>query len=124
MPAPLSNPLPFHTVFSFTLLLFIASLLFLSCYSIDEQGQALLAWKNRLNDSTNALNSWNSLDQNPCTWFGIHCNSNGDVEKKFEVRRPAGALAFKFAASQVLEHSHSLISQYHRHDPERVWGLS
>lgn len=52
---------------------------FSSSYSIDVQGQALLTWKNGLNSSADALNSWNSADPSPCNWFGIHCNSNGDV---------------------------------------------
>ncbi|KAJ6776750.1 LEUCINE-RICH REPEAT RECEPTOR-LIKE PROTEIN KINASE FAMILY PROTEIN-RELATED [Salix koriyanagi] len=45
---------------SFTLLLSISSLFLHSCYSsIDEQGQALLAWRDSLNTSTGVLNSWN-----------------------------------------------------------------
>ncbi|KAG5255465.1 kinase family protein [Salix suchowensis] len=65
---------------SFTLLLSISSLFLHSCYSsIDEQGQALLAWRDSLNTSTGVLNSWNSLDSSPCKWFGVHCNSNGNV---------------------------------------------
>ncbi|KAB5534965.1 hypothetical protein DKX38_018051 [Salix brachista] len=79
MPAPLRNPFLCPSVFSFTLLLSINSLFFHSCYSIDEQGQALLAWKNSLNTSTDALNSWNPFDSSPCKWFGVHCNSNGNI---------------------------------------------
>ncbi|KAJ6332520.1 hypothetical protein OIU77_008569 [Salix suchowensis] len=79
MPAPLRNPFLCPGVFSFTLLLSINSLFFRSCYSIDEQGQALLAWKNSLNTSTDALNSWNPFDSSPCKWFGVHCNSNGNI---------------------------------------------
>ncbi|KAK3021526.1 hypothetical protein RJ639_046474 [Escallonia herrerae] len=84
MPAPLRHP-PFlspSSTFSFTLLLLsLHSFLFFSCYSIDVQGQALLAWKNSLNGSADALESWNSSDQSPCNWFGIHCNSKGEVIK-------------------------------------------
>ncbi|KAA8523526.1 hypothetical protein F0562_009949 [Nyssa sinensis] len=81
MPAPLRNPLLSANIFSFTLLLSINFLFFSSCYSIDVQGQALLTWKNSLNSSTDALRSWNYADQSPCNWFGIHCNSNGEVVK-------------------------------------------
>nr|XP_043618843.1 LRR receptor-like serine/threonine-protein kinase RGI3 [Erigeron canadensis] len=52
------------------------------CDSIDSQGEALLAWKNTFNNtsqSTASLKSWNILDPNPCTWFGIHCNSQMQV---------------------------------------------
>ncbi|XAR67337.1 Non-specific serine/threonine protein kinase [Bertholletia excelsa] len=78
MPPPLSNP----NTLSFTLILSITTLCFFfsSCHSIDEQGQALLTWKASLS-SPDALKSWNTSDQNPCSWFGIHCNSNGEVEK-------------------------------------------
>ncbi|KAJ6980632.1 LRR receptor-like serine/threonine-protein kinase [Populus alba x Populus x berolinensis] len=79
MPAPLRNLLFSPSIFSFTLLLSINSLFFPSCYSIDEQGQALLAWKNSLNTSTDVLNSWNPLDSSPCKWFGVHCNSDGNI---------------------------------------------
>ncbi|KAF9590755.1 hypothetical protein IFM89_038068 [Coptis chinensis] len=73
----------FHSLslcsFSFTLLLTINSLFFFSCFSIDEQGQALLSWKNSLNSSTDALRTWNSLDSTSCNWFGISCDSNGRI---------------------------------------------
>ncbi|KAL2475972.1 putative LRR receptor-like serine/threonine-protein kinase [Abeliophyllum distichum] len=83
MPAPLRNPFPFPNIFFFNLFVFIISIFFSTCYSIDEQGQALLTWKNSLNFSTttDALQSWNASDRRPCSWFGIHCNMNGQVEK-------------------------------------------
>ncbi|KZV34263.1 putative LRR receptor-like serine/threonine-protein kinase [Dorcoceras hygrometricum] len=67
-----------HLFFSFT-----SVLLFTSYSAVDEQGQALLTWKKGLNDSTNALSHWSALDQSPCSWYGILCNSNGDVVKVF-----------------------------------------
>ncbi|XWS11406.1 hypothetical protein CRYUN_Cryun38cG0080600 [Craigia yunnanensis] len=79
MPATLRNLLLSSNIFSFTLLLSINSFFFYHCYSIDEQGQALLTWKNSLNSTTDELELWNSLDPTPCNWFGIHCNSDGEV---------------------------------------------
>ncbi|OMP06949.1 hypothetical protein COLO4_07746 [Corchorus olitorius] len=79
MPATLRNLLLSSNIFSFTLLVSINSLFFHHCYSVDDQGQALLTWKNSLNSSADALKSWNSLDPSACNWFGIHCNSNGQV---------------------------------------------
>ncbi|KAJ7963564.1 putative Receptor protein kinase [Quillaja saponaria] len=79
MPARLRNLMLSPKIFSFTLLLSINSLLFSCCYSINEQGQDLLTWKNSLNSSTDALASWNPSDPSPCSWFGIHCNLKGDV---------------------------------------------
>ncbi|XP_061337602.1 LRR receptor-like serine/threonine-protein kinase RGI3 [Gastrolobium bilobum] len=66
-------------IFSLTLLLLINSLFFSCCYSLNEQGQALLAWKNSLNSSSDALASWNSSNPSPCNWFGVHCNLQGEV---------------------------------------------
>ncbi|KAL3821153.1 hypothetical protein ACJIZ3_007058 [Penstemon smallii] len=63
------------------LLLSIYFLLFFTSYSIDEQGQALLTWKNSLNSSTNLLQSWNSSHESPCNWVGIYCDSDGHVVK-------------------------------------------
>ncbi|KAJ8751526.1 hypothetical protein K2173_016757 [Erythroxylum novogranatense] len=79
MPASPRKPSLSPSIFSFTLLLSINSLLFHSSHSIDEQGQALLTWKKSLNSSTGVLNSWNPLDQSPCKWYGVICNSNGNV---------------------------------------------
>ncbi|KAK7305288.1 hypothetical protein VNO77_43191 [Canavalia gladiata] len=67
-------------IFSFTLLLSLNSLLFFPCcYSLDEQGQALIAWKNSLNNTVDALASWNPSASSPCNWFGVYCNLQGDV---------------------------------------------
>ncbi|KAL3734573.1 hypothetical protein ACJRO7_023860 [Eucalyptus globulus] len=83
MPAALRNPLLFPNIFSFTfaLLLLINCHLFPCCECVDIQGQALLTWKESLNSSADALRSWNPLDPTPCKWFGIRCNSNGEVIK-------------------------------------------
>ncbi|KAL3643246.1 hypothetical protein CASFOL_014061 [Castilleja foliolosa] len=69
-------PFPNNTL----LFILINSLLFISCYSINNQGQALLQWKSTLNDTTNALRSWTPSDHNPCRWFGITCNTNRLVD--------------------------------------------
>ncbi|CAL0302568.1 unnamed protein product [Lupinus luteus] len=53
--------------------------LFTCCYSLNEQGQALVAWKNCLNSTEDALASWNPSAPTPCNWFGVHCNSQGHV---------------------------------------------
>ncbi|KAE8713742.1 putative LRR receptor-like serine/threonine-protein kinase [Hibiscus syriacus] len=79
MPATLRNLLFPSYIFSFTFLVSFTSLFFHHCYSIDDQGQALLAWKNSLNTTRDALKSWNSLDPTPCNWFGVRCSSEMEV---------------------------------------------
>ena len=83
MHAPTKNP-PFlspcnHQIFFFSFFTLILSLFLSSCYSLDVQSQALLAWKASLNSSSDALRSWNSTDSSPCHWFGVHCDSNDQV---------------------------------------------
>ncbi|KAE9594098.1 hypothetical protein Lal_00039590 [Lupinus albus] len=79
MPGSLRNLSLSPKIFSFTFLLSLNSLLFTCCYSLNEQGQALVAWKNGLNSSEDVLASWNPSAPSPCNWFGVHCNSQGDV---------------------------------------------
>ncbi|GMH05844.1 hypothetical protein Nepgr_007684 [Nepenthes gracilis] len=79
MPATLRNLLFPPNIFCLTLLFSLNSLLFHFSFSIDEQGQALLSWRNRLNNSRDILISWNPLDSTPCSWFGISCNKRGRV---------------------------------------------
>ncbi|KAI4306252.1 hypothetical protein L6164_029545 [Bauhinia variegata] len=81
MPSSLRNLTLSPKIFSFILLLWINSLIFPCCYSINEQGQALLAWKSSLNDTADALASWKPSEPSPCRWFGVHCNLEGDVEE-------------------------------------------
>ncbi|BAB09286.1 receptor protein kinase-like protein [Arabidopsis thaliana] len=66
----------------FLFLLFHSSLFFsIPCFSIDEQGLALLSWKSQLNISGDALSSWKASESNPCQWVGIKCNERGQVSE-------------------------------------------
>nr|KYP60951.1 putative LRR receptor-like serine/threonine-protein kinase At4g26540 family [Cajanus cajan] len=80
MPGSLRNLSLSPKIFSFTLLLSLNSLLFFPCcHSLDEQGQALIAWKKSLNNTSDVLSSWNPSASSPCNWFGVFCNSQGEV---------------------------------------------
>lgn len=80
MPATLRNLLfPAKVIYTTTILIFsLNTLLFTGCLSIDEQGQALLAWKSNLSN-LEVLKSWNPTDPGPCHWYGIRCNSQDQV---------------------------------------------
>ncbi|EFH40686.1 predicted protein [Arabidopsis lyrata subsp. lyrata] len=66
----------------FLFLLFHSSVFFITpCFSIDEQGLALLSWKSQLNISGDALSSWKASESNPCQWVGIRCNERGQVSE-------------------------------------------
>ncbi|KAL1174337.1 hypothetical protein V6Z11_A04G005000 [Gossypium hirsutum] len=89
-------------------LFFLISITFLffhhHCYSIDEQGQALLTWKNSLNATKPALKSWDSSDTTPCNWFGVHCNSNADiVEISLKSMELQGSLPSNFQSLKSLK---------------------
>ncbi|XP_010536765.1 PREDICTED: probable LRR receptor-like serine/threonine-protein kinase At4g26540 [Tarenaya hassleriana] len=73
--------MPRNRSFSFFFVLFLVSIFFFifPCFSIDEQGQALLSWKSQLNISGAALASWTAGDSSPCKWVGIRCNRRGQV---------------------------------------------
>ncbi|CAH2069795.1 unnamed protein product [Thlaspi arvense] len=77
--------MPRNPRFCFFLFLFLLSnssvFFFNPCFSIDEQGQALLSWKSKLSISGDALSSWNAAESNPCKWVGIRCNARGQVSE-------------------------------------------
>ncbi|KAJ0267011.1 Leucine-rich repeat receptor-like serine/threonine-protein kinase RGI4 [Hirschfeldia incana] len=75
--------MPRNHRFSFFLFLFLNSsvFFFIPCFSVDEQGQALLSWKSQLNISGDALSSWKAAQSNPCKWVGIRCNARGQVSE-------------------------------------------
>ena len=56
-----------------------ALLLVSPCHCVNEQGQALLRWKDTLRPASGALASWRAADSNPCRWTGVSCNVRGDV---------------------------------------------
>ncbi|XP_041010348.1 leucine-rich repeat protein 1-like [Juglans microcarpa x Juglans regia] len=45
----------------------------------NSEGDALYAWKSKLVDPNNVLQSWDPTLLNPCTWFHITCNNNNSV---------------------------------------------
>ncbi|XP_078164083.1 leucine-rich repeat protein 2-like [Carex rostrata] len=57
------------------LLLLAASPAFSSNY----EGEALCAFKSRLSDPNNVLQSWDQSLVNPCTWFHVTCDSQNHV---------------------------------------------
>ncbi|KAG7024989.1 LRR receptor-like serine/threonine-protein kinase, partial [Cucurbita argyrosperma subsp. argyrosperma] len=108
MAAILRNPLIPSQFFAIALILSLSIRLFPCCYSIDEQGRALLTWKSNLTSSTDALSTWNPEDPTPCSWFGVVCNSHGYVEEitlaSLDLRGtlPSNFQALKFLRTLVI----------------------
>ncbi|XP_042456336.1 leucine-rich repeat protein 2-like isoform X2 [Zingiber officinale] len=47
--------------------------------SSNSEGEALHAWRARLTDPTNVLQSWDPTLVNPCTWFHVTCDPQNRV---------------------------------------------
>ncbi|KAK7405838.1 hypothetical protein VNO78_07448 [Psophocarpus tetragonolobus] len=45
----------------------------------NSEGEALYAFKERLDDPRNALESWDPTLVDPCTWFHVTCDSSNHV---------------------------------------------
>ncbi|XP_028753161.1 BRASSINOSTEROID INSENSITIVE 1-associated receptor kinase 1-like [Neltuma alba] len=65
---------------SFLLLAILAFDLVLNV-SANAEGDALYAWKTKLVDPNNVLQSWDATLINPCTWFHVTCNSDNSVTR-------------------------------------------
>ncbi|CAM8945023.1 unnamed protein product [Rhodiola kirilowii] len=60
--------------------LLLSLLFFISfAYSSSSEGNALYAFRMRLNDPKNVLQSWDPTLVNPCTWFHVTCDANSHV---------------------------------------------
>ncbi|KAL3511489.1 hypothetical protein ACH5RR_030890 [Cinchona calisaya] len=60
----------------FVLVFALAIAIIADCNS---EGDALTAWKSKLKDPNNVLQSWDPTLVNPCTWFHVTCNSDNSV---------------------------------------------
>ncbi|KAI4332546.1 hypothetical protein L6164_017446 [Bauhinia variegata] len=50
------------------------------CYSLNDEGLALLEFQGRINsDPYGALSNWNPSDSDPCNWWGVKC-VDGNVQ--------------------------------------------
>ncbi|XP_048445427.1 LRR receptor-like serine/threonine-protein kinase RGI3 [Pyrus x bretschneideri] len=72
---------PWTTLLSSSLFMLLLLSFSLAASALNPQGRALLSWKQSLNGSvsTSALGNWDPNDEAPCGWFGVTCNSNGQV---------------------------------------------
>ena len=48
-------------------------------------GDALYAFKTRLSDPNNVLDSWDPSLVTPCTWFHVTCDSNNYVTRLYSI---------------------------------------
>ncbi|WOL18647.1 protein MALE DISCOVERER 2-like isoform X2 [Canna indica] len=63
-----------------SVLLWISSVYLEPCASLNEEGRALLAFKERVEiDPYGAFSSWDEGAHDPCLWFGVECSDDGEV---------------------------------------------
>ncbi|XP_057493034.1 leucine-rich repeat protein 1-like [Actinidia eriantha] len=60
-------------------LVFLVFALAVVTVECNSEGDDLFAWKTKLVDPNNILQSWDPTLYNPCTWFHITCNGNNRV---------------------------------------------
>lgn len=49
--------------------------------TVNQQGEALLLWKESLKGSPAVLNNWDERDETPCGWYGVSCDYNNQVSE-------------------------------------------
>lgn len=52
---------------------------FLTSAAVNQQGEALLSWRRTLNGSLEVLSNWDPVQDTPCTWYGVSCNTKNEV---------------------------------------------
>ncbi|XP_022992827.1 receptor protein kinase-like protein ZAR1 [Cucurbita maxima] len=71
---------------------FIVSNQFSSVSSLNEEGLALLSFKNSTFDAEGFLQNWNFYDATPCSWNGITCTEQRVVSLSIENKKLSGTL--------------------------------
>lgn len=71
---------------------FIVSNHFSFVSSVNEEGLALLSFKNSTFDADGFLQNWNSSDATPCSWNGINCTEQSVVSLTIADKKLSGTL--------------------------------
>lgn len=75
---PIQNSFSLEMAQLFLILCFILTIFISMATSLNDQGLALLSFKQSLQNpkDNSVLTNWNSSDSNPCFWLGITCNKD------------------------------------------------
>lgn len=65
-----------HSFRPFIFAVLVALLAACQCRAINMEGSYLLQVKSSLRDGFGHLANWNSEDETPCAWVGVHCTSD------------------------------------------------
>ncbi|KAL1553610.1 Zygote arrest protein 1 [Salvia divinorum] len=73
--------------------------------SVNEEGIALLSFKNSITlDPEGTLSNWNTSDETPCSWNGITCNEQRVVSLSIPKKKLSGFLSFSLGPLSELRH--------------------
>ncbi|KAG6412957.1 hypothetical protein SASPL_125652 [Salvia splendens] len=73
--------------------------------SVNEEGVALLSFKNSITlDPEGTLSNWNTSDETPCSWNGITCNEQRVVSLSIPKKKLSGFLSSSLGSLSELRH--------------------
>ncbi|XP_010511585.1 PREDICTED: probable inactive leucine-rich repeat receptor-like protein kinase At1g66830 [Camelina sativa] len=109
---------------SFLILCFILTHFIAIATSLNDQGLALLSFKQSLQNQNNSVfANWNSSDPNPCSWQGITCNDDLRVVSiRLPNKRLLGSLHPSIGSLLSLRHINLRDNEFHGKLPVELFG--
>ncbi|KAH6814995.1 Leucine-rich repeat protein kinase family protein [Perilla frutescens var. hirtella] len=90
---------------AFLLLILCSCCNFIVVSSLNEEGVALLSFKNSITvDPDGTLSNWNSSDETPCSWNGITCKEQRVVSLSIPKKKLSGVLSPSLGSLSELRH--------------------
>lgn len=90
---------------AFLLLILCSCCEFVVVSSLNEEGLALLSFKNSITvDPEGTLSNWNSSDETPCSWNGITCKEQRVVSLSIPKKKLSGFLSPSLGSLSELRH--------------------
>lgn len=109
---------------SFLLLCLILTHFIAIATSLNDQGLALLSFKQSLlNQKDSVFTNWNSSDSNPCSWLGITCNTDLRVISiRLPNKRLSGSLHPSIGTLLSLRHVNLRDNEFQGNLPVELFG--
>ncbi|KAG7586042.1 Protein kinase-like domain superfamily [Arabidopsis thaliana x Arabidopsis arenosa] len=109
----------------FLILSLILTNFFAIATSLNDQGLALLSFKQSLqNQSDSVFTNWNSSDSNPCLWQGVTCNDELRVVSiRLPNKRLSGSLHPSIGSLLSLRHVNLRDNKFQGELPVELYGL-
>nr|BAF01034.1 hypothetical protein [Arabidopsis thaliana] len=109
----------------FLILCFILTHFFAIATSLNDQGLALLSFKQSIqNQSDSVFTNWNSSDSNPCSWQGVTCNYDMRVVSiRLPNKRLSGSLDPSIGSLLSLRHINLRDNDFQGKLPVELFGL-